>query len=236
MQTHIAGIESVRESPWRASGAALAEPAAKAFEVKALEAFGTVVLVSRDHEVYAEGGPADYCYRVVAGAVRTVKLLPDGRRQITEFYLPGDIFGLDGFAARYFAAEAVADATLIRYPRRRIEALAEEDPRFARRLRDMASDSLRKAHEQMLLLGRKSAQERIASFLVALAERPRKGAADGIELPMTRGDIADHLGLTLETVSRVLNRLHRDDVITLASTHHIEVHDLATLREMAGEV
>jgi CRP/FNR family nitrogen fixation transcriptional regulator len=206
-----------------------------ASDLRAIDAFGTVVLVGRDQMVYAEGDPADYCYRVVAGAVRTVKLMPDGRRQVVEFYLPRDLFGFDGCEARYLTAEAVADATLIRYPRRRIEVQAESDSGFARWLQDMTSTSLRKAYRQMLLLGRKSAQERIASFLIEMADRDSLSEADVVELPMSRSDIADHLGLTLETVSRVLNRLHRDDIITLASTHRIELADRESLEEMGGE-
>ncbi len=204
-------------------------------DLKVIDAFGTVVLVGRDQEIFAEGDSSEYCYRLVAGAVRLVKLMPDGRRQIAEFHLPRDLFGFEICDTRYLSAEAVADCTLIRYPRRRIEAIAARDPEFARYLREMASGSLRHAHERMMLLARKSADERIASFLEEMAER---GGDDHsvIELPMSRVDIADYLGLTLETVSRVLNRLNRDHIIKLASATHIEVPDRDTLRELGGDL
>ncbi len=236
MQAQLATrpVPADRDLRWRPQyGTLLRGSAPAAFG--GIDALGTVLLVSRDKEVYAEGDPAEFCYKVVAGAVRTVKLMPDGRRQVAEFYLPRELFGFDACPVRYLSAEAVADATLIRYPYRRIEAQAERDGNLARGLRDLASGSLRKAHEQMLLLARKSAQERIASFLMDLARRQVDGEDAAIELPMSRADIADHLGLTLETVSRVLNRLHRDDVINLASTHRVEIVDAAVLDRMGGE-
>ena len=206
-----------------------------AIDLKVIDAFGTVVLVGRDQEIFAEGDSSEFCYRLIAGAVRLVKLMPDGRRQIAEFHLPRDLFGFEICDTRYLSAEAVVDCTLIRYPRRRIEAIAEHDPEFARYLREMASGNLRRAHERMMLLARKSADERIASFLEEMTERCGAKATT-IELPMSRVDIADYLGLTLETVSRVLNRLHRDHVITLASATHIEVPDHGALRELAGDL
>jgi len=211
------------------------KPSRAALDLKVIDAFGTVVLVGRDQEIFAEGDTSEFCYRLVAGAVRLVKLMPDGRRQIAEFHLPHDLFGFEICETRYLSAEAVADCTLIRYPRRRIEALAERDPEFARYLREMTSGCLRRAHERMMLLARKSADERIASFLEEMAERSGNGTS-ALELPMSRVDIADYLGLTLETVSRVLNRLHRDHIITLSSATHIEVPDRETLRELGGDL
>lgn len=226
---------TARKIQWRPELAPSNTEASQTSGLKSIEAFGTVILVGRDQEVYADGDPADYCYKVVAGAVRTVKLMPDGRRQVADFYLPKDLFGFDSTDPRDLAAEAVTDTTLIRYPRRQVEAQAQADVGFARLLRDMTFGSLRKAHKQMLLLGRKSAQERIASFLLDLAERACPANDDAIDLPMSRNDIADHLGLTLETVSRVLNRLHREDVITLASSHRVQLADREGLAEIGGE-
>jgi len=200
----------------------------------AIDALGSVVLVARDKEIFAEGDTAEYCYKVIAGAVRTLKQMPDGRRQISEFHMPGDLFGWEERDTHFLTAEAAADATLIRYPRKRIEAQASTDPALARKLLEMALDSLRNCHKQMLLLGRKSAQERIATFLLDMARRSR-GDNDVIDLPMSRMDIADHLGLTLETVSRVLHRLHRDAAIKLASLHRVELTDRAAIEDMDGE-
>jgi len=237
MQPQAAIIgNTARKLGWHPEPTAEASIPAPGSDLKAIDAFGTVMLVGRDQEVYAEGDPAEYCYKVVAGAIRTLKLMPDGRRQVSEFYLPGDLLGFEPCDTRYLTAEAAADATLIRYPRRRIEAQAESDSCFARRLRDLSSGSLRNAHKQMLLLGRKSAQERIASFLLDMANRAPHCEDNVIDLPMSRSDIADHLGLTLETVSRVLNRLHRDETINLVSAHRVELGDREALAEMGGEV
>jgi len=234
-QVAILGNSPALKSGWRPEVTGAKPSPLPGADFKSLDAFGTVVLVGRDQEVYAEGDAADYCYKVVAGAVRTLKLMPDGRRQVSEFYLAGDLLGFEDCETRYLTAEAASDATLIRYPRRRIEAQAETDAVLARKLRDLASGSLRNCHKQMLLLGRKSAQERIATFLLDMAERSPQGHDHVIELPMSRSDIADHLGLTLETVSRVLNRLHRDDVINLVSAHRVELVDHEALEEMGGE-
>ena len=121
---------------------------------------------------------ADYCYRILSGCVRMVKLMEDGRRQIGEFLMAGDLLGFDTLATYDFAAEAVTDVVLRRYPRRMVDALAESNLALARRLRDMTSVSLRQAHGRMVLLGRKTASERIATFLLEMAERlPRLQAA-----------------------------------------------------------
>ncbi len=235
MHSQIAIAETpVRKAQWSPAFDGVYTPAALP-SLKAIDAFGTVVLVGRDQEIFAEGDSSEFCYRVVAGSVRLVKLMADGRRQIAEFQLPHVLFGFEVCDLRYLAAEAVVDTTLIRYPRRRIEALAEKNPEFARYLREMSSGSLRRAHERMLLLARKSAPERVATFLEEMAERTGDEAAT-VELPMSRLDIADYLGLTLETVSRVLNRLHRDHVITLSSATHIQLGDRGTLREMGGDL
>ena len=160
--------------------------------------------VAKDQPIYAEGDPAEFCYRVLGGCVRMVKLMDDGRRQVTEFLLPGDMLGLDTLDAYDLTAEAVMPTTLRRYRRAAVEALADRDPAVARRLRSFAANSLRQARERMMLLGRKTATERIASFLLEMTDHASSCRRDHVPLPMGRGDIADHLGLTTETVCRVL--------------------------------
>jgi CRP/FNR family nitrogen fixation transcriptional regulator len=199
-----------------------------------LEQFGTTVSVQRDHEIYAQGDEAEYCWRVVSGCVRTVRLMEDGRRAVGEFRLAGEHFGFDDIGTHEYAAEAVTDAVLRRYPRRMVEALAERHAGLAHRLRTMALANLRTAHDQALLLGRKTAVERIASFVLEMERRspPHNGL---LELPMCRTDIADHLGLTVETVCRTLAFLKREGLLTIARTG---VHLVAprALRDLACEL
>jgi len=157
-------------------------------------------------EIYGEGEPADYVYRVKSGAVRGYKLLADGRRQISAFHLAGDIFGLENGNEHQFTAEAIIDTTVRLIKRHSLESVAENDAMVARNLLSMTMDNLQHAENHMLLLGRKTSQERVAAFLLEMDRRLT--AAGVMVLPMSRRDIADYLGLTLETVSRVLSRLH----------------------------
>ena len=209
-------------------------PPAAASPFDALEQFGTRRAFRRGQEVYAAGDPAERCYRVVSGGVRAVGLDEDGRRHVAEFFLPGDLFGLEAAEARHhLSAEAVADTVLVCYPRRAVEAMADRHGALGRRLREVALQGLRRAHETMFLLGRKAAGERVAAFLLEMAARAPADAsrAEGarVALPMTRADIADHLGLTIETVSRNMARLCRDG--TIASTRRgVEIRDRRALR------
>ena len=157
-------------------------------------------------EIFGEKEPADYVYQVTSGAVRSYKLLSDGRRQIGAFHLVGDIFGLEIGTEHRFTAEAVVDTSVRLMKRRSLELVAESDVVVARSLLSMTASNLRHAEDHMLLLGRKTSLERVAAFLI---EMDRRSTAAGIlALPMCRRDIADYLGLTLETVSRALSRLH----------------------------
>ncbi|MCP4615701.1 MAG: helix-turn-helix domain-containing protein [Bradyrhizobium sp.] len=157
-------------------------------------------------EIFGEKEPADYVYQVASGAVRTYKLLSDGRRQIGAFHLVGDIFGLEIGSEHRFTAEAIVDTVVRLLKRRSLELVAESDAKVARNLLSMTTSNLQHAEDHMLLLGRKTSLERVAAFLI---EMDRRSMAAGIlALPMCRRDIADYLGLTLETVSRALSRLH----------------------------
>ena len=162
-------------------------------------------------EIFGEKEPADYVYQVVTGAVRSYKLLSDGRRQIGAFHLAGDIFGLEIGSDHRFTAEAIIDTTVRLIKRRSLEMVAERDVVIARNLLSMTTSNLRHAEDHMLLLGRKTSLERVAAFLI---EMDRRSTAAGVlALPMCRRDIADYLGLTLETVSRALSRLHDLDIL-----------------------
>ena len=157
-------------------------------------------------EIYGEKEPADYVYQVKSGAVRSYKLLSDGRRQIGAFHLAGDIFGLENGGAHRFTAEAIVDTTVRLIRRQSLEIVAESDAIVARNLLCMTTNNLQHAEDHMLLLGRKTSLERVAAFLLEMDKRLT--AAGVMALPMSRRDIADYLGLTLETVSRALSRLH----------------------------
>ena len=157
-------------------------------------------------EIFGEAEPADYIYQVADGAVRTHKLLSDGRRQIGAFHLPGDIFGLENGATHRFTAEAIVDTTVRLMKRCSLEHVAETDALVALDLLNMTTSNLRHAEDHMLLLGRKTSLEKVAAFLLEMD--PRLTAAGVMALPMSRRDIADYLGLTLETVSRALSHLH----------------------------
>jgi CRP/FNR family transcriptional regulator, nitrogen fixation regulation protein len=199
-----------------------------------LEATGSVASLQRDQQLHDQGDPADYCYRIVGGCVRTVKLMEDGRRQIGEFLLPGDLIGFDTLGTHDFAAEAVVETTVRRYRRRDVETLVERNAPLARRLRDLTVRNLHTAYARMLLLGRKTATERIASFLLEMVERRGADRAASLELPMCRVDIADHLGLTTETVCRVLMHLRRDGAIDIARSS-LTIKNRRALQEFASE-
>jgi CRP-like cAMP-binding protein len=199
-----------------------------------LEEFGTTISVQREQEIHGQGEQARSCYRILSGCVRVVKLMEDGRRQIGEFLMAGDLFGFDELETHDFAAEAVSDVVLRRYPRRMVEALAENNVALARRLRDLTSVSLRTAHTRLVLLGRKTASERIATFLLEMVERLPQTRARTLDLPMSRTDMADHLGLTIETVCRVLAHIRREGTIAI-QRGSIEIRDSVGLQQLASE-
>lgn len=157
-------------------------------------------------EIYGEKEPAEYVYQVKSGAVRSYKLLSDGRRQIGAFHLVGDIFGLENGKEHRFTTEAIVDTTVRLVKRQSLEMVADNDLVVARNLLSMTTSNLQHAEDHMLLLGRKTSLERVAAFLIEMDKRLT--AAGVMALPMSRRDIADYLGLTLETVSRALSRLH----------------------------
>ncbi len=196
----------------------------------AFELMGAPMKFCRNREIYGEGEPADYVYMVVSGAVRITKLLSDGRRQIGAFHLPGDAFGLDPRGEHRFAAEAIEDTVVLIVKRTALENLAERDSQIARELWSITARDLQRAQDHMLLLGRKTAQERIAAFLLEMATRARSGNL--VELPMSRQDIADYLGLTIETVSRTLTQLENSAAIGLATSRRIQLRDRAALNTL----
>lgn len=207
----------------------LAEPVAMADALAALDGIGVVITLRRDEPLFRSGDSAEFYFKVLKGAVRGCRLLADGRRHIGEFFLAGDFIGLDAAESYAFAAEAIVDTTLIRYSRRKVEALAAEEPRISQSLVEIMRAGLAAARERMLLLGHMTAMERIASFLLNLSERRGDGR---VSLPMTRTDIGDYLGLTMETVSRALSQLKSDGIITQHGIHELAIAKPTALVEL----
>lgn len=175
---------------------------------------GTQMVLAKGEELFAEGDDAEFFYEMVSGSIRSYKLLSDGRRQIDAFHLQGDIFGLEAGSEHRFSAEAVGDVTVIAYRRSRLSTLIQDDASFGDRIMNATLRSLERAQDHMLLLGRKTAQEKMATFLLDMADR-LSDDHEHFELPMQRSDIADHLGLTIETVSRTLTQFARNGLIEL---------------------
>ena len=196
-----------------------------------LEMMGATMSFSRNEEIYGEGEPADYLYKVASGAVRMYKVLSDGRRQIGAFYLPGDMFGLEFGDAHASSAEAIGDATVLVFKRSAVLALSARDADVARELWEMTARELQRAQGHMLLLI-KSAQERVASFLMEMAGRGCE--SDEVSLPMSRQDIADFLGLTIETVSRTIGQLEHAHAIALPSSRRISLRNRAMLSRLTA--
>jgi CRP/FNR family nitrogen fixation transcriptional regulator len=192
----------------------------------------TVLHAVRDAEIIAQGEKVGYCFQIISGCVRTVRLLEDGRRHVGEFLFAGDVFGWESTDEHAFSVEAVTPVTLRRFPISAIEARADNDPAFARELRRYISGQVRCTRGRLVLLGRKTASERVASFLVEMRERLQPEQAGVVRLPMSRGDIADHLGLTVETVCRGLTEFRKRGVIAVDRAR-IVIRDAQSL-EMAG--
>ena len=198
-----------------------------------IDSAGSRIRFGRDAEIFAEDQAADHVYQVVRGAVRLFKLTSDGRRQIAAFYLRGDVIGLEAGARHDFCAESVGSSALLAVPRTAL-AEAREDCDLSRELEANAVEQLRRSRQHMLLLGCRNAQQRIAAFLLKMAERLQ--AARIIELPMSRLDIADYLGLTIETVSRGLTQLERGGLIAIPAPRRIVLRDRRALAAGDGRL
>ena len=186
--------------------------------------------------LFHEGDPATQVYNVTEGALKLTKLLPDGRRQVLGFILPGDFLGISLGGEHAYSAEALQRTRMCRFARSRFADFAEEHPILEREVYRVAAHELAAAQAQMLLLGRKSALERVASFLLDMEDRQRRspGAVrNEVDLPMSRSEIADYLGLTKETVSRVLAELKTRKLIRLVTLNRVALLDRESLFELA---
>jgi CRP-like cAMP-binding protein len=204
--------------------------------LQALESLAARTRYYRGQEIYEEDSPVEYWYRIVSGVARRFSARAGGRRQIVDLLLPGDVFGFGARGKHHFAVEAIIDDTVVaRFPRSRLEALADSDPRVARALQDAAAEAMSRLHALILNLGRTTAEEKVGHFLLKIAERLAGGPADGMVLPMSREDIADYLALSVETVSRSLTQLKRRGVIRLMGTRRVRIIDRNALLDEAAD-
>ena len=188
---------------------------------------GFVMAFARNEEIFGEEEEADFVYKVISGAVRTVRILSDGRRQVAGFHLPGDVFGLELGPLHRFCAEALVDCQVALLRRSHVQRAASQEAGVAQALWAMAAGDLARLQDHMLLLARKTAAERVGAFLIEMAGRT--GGGDVVEMAMSRTDMADYLGLTIETVSRAMTQFERDGAIALPSCRRVLIRDRAAL-------
>jgi CRP/FNR family transcriptional regulator, nitrogen fixation regulation protein len=209
--------------------ATIAVPAASHAVDGTIDLMGAPMSFARNAEIYGEGEPADYLYKVVSGTVRTYRVLADGRRQIGAFYLPGDMFGLETGDEHTFSAEAITQSRVLVIKRSALIALAARDNDVARELWTLTGRELHRVQDHILLLI-KTAQERVVGFLLEMSDRVSGG--DAVELPMSRQDIADYLGLTIETVSRTLTHLENAAAIELPTSRRVVLRNRTALNRL----
>lgn len=205
-------------------------------DLEKLKSLSWTMTLAPGQPLFHEGDPATRVFALTRGCLKLYMLLADGRRQVTGFMFPGDLLGISVDDEYAFTAESVTESELCGFPRNRFDGFVEDHGEMERELYRIAAHELAAAQQQMVLLGRKTAAERLASFFLMLARKIEKGAGKSIrfvELPMSRSDIADYLGLTKETVSRVLATLKQARLIRLAALDRVEILDREGLREIA---
>jgi CRP/FNR family nitrogen fixation transcriptional regulator len=211
------------------------EPVTLADYLGRIQAYGARLHFNRNEPIFNQDDPADHVYRIISGTVRLCRYMPDGRRYIVDFLLPGDLMGFVESADLPAAAEAVTDVTLIAFPRICFDRLAEENSGVRVELLRHLSSNLLTAQQHLFVLGCQKARERVASFLLRLADRVGATCGDRLDLPMSRQDIADHLGLTIETISRTITGLRSTGAVLIPNTHQVVLRDMAALRTLAAE-
>ncbi|NPD66805.1 helix-turn-helix domain-containing protein (plasmid) [Lichenicola cladoniae] len=191
---------------------------------------GVILRFGSDQTIYTEGERGHIFFKVLSGTVRACKFFYDGRRQINAFHTAGDVFGVEAGTDYSYTAEAVCDCSVISYRRQELDRLTLLDAGLSRQLFFYAMRNLAHAQGHGLLLGRKSAIEKVATFLIDWSEQSSEKGI--IVLSMTRKDLADYLGLTIETVSRTLSSLERQGIIGLDSARQIRLVNPAALQGM----
>lgn len=197
----------------------------------ALDRIATTMHAARGETICYDGDEAEACFRIESGCVRVSKTLSDGRRHVVDFLYPGDFFGFTPTDEHDGTAEAITPTVLKRYPRLQLETMAERDLAACNQLRRAIGAGLAKARARGVLLARLSAEERLAAFLVGFAGRSDGGRK--LPLPMTRADIGDYLGLTIETVSRTFTKFRARGWIKLVDAHDVQLVDFDRLVELS---
>jgi CRP/FNR family nitrogen fixation transcriptional regulator len=205
--------------------------------LRALERLAVVARYEAGESVYRCNDPIEHWYRVVQGAARQSALSGDGRRHVLDFMLPGDFFGFGLSPRRQFCVEALFPGTLIaRYPRMGVERLVDYDPLIARNIRELAFEAIVRLQARMVILSRPKALERVSAFLLEMADRAPLSPNGAVFLPMSRYDIADYLGLAVETVSRALTELRQRRVIAFRSVRQLRICDQAALEGLVEKL
>ena len=199
---------------------------------------GSVQIVARDGAIFAEGRPARHWYRLISGSARIFRVLRDGRRHVSEFVFPGQVFGFDAEPLRVQGAEAIEPACVVAYACDAIEESIAQDPAARQALRSLLMERIAEAQERIMLLGRLNATGRLAAFLLVMAQRRSRANPLGFvaDLPMSRVDIADYLGLTVETVSRLFTALRGRGAIRLPTANRVEILDPALLEAASAGI
>jgi CRP-like cAMP-binding protein len=198
-----------------------------------LNTIGMILRLAPGQILYQSGETANYCYLIVTGSLQTVRAMPDGRRHVTAFLCAGDFLGLGTLDQYDAAAETVSGAVLQRYSCGAINRIAAENARLALQLRELLTQRLSRAHDRLLLLGRKTATERLASFLLDMDRRLSRDPRGRIRLPR-RADMADYLGLTMATISRLMRQLHESELISV-DRGFVRIKNRGTLQQIADE-
>ena len=217
------------------AGPGQGDPAAfSADDLKLLHTIGSRIHFGRGETIFSEGDAADFAYQIVSGTVRLCKHMADGRRQIAQFLFPGDFFSFMHLNEHNFTAEAVIDAVLVSYPQRQIERLGEERASLRKNFSAMLSRRVLDIQNHLVMLGRQTAKERVASFLIVIVEHSHCKNGGTIDVPMSRQDMADYLGLTIETVCRVLSAMKKQGLLGIPNLHQLVIKNVGALYAIAG--
>ena len=203
--------------------------------LRPIHASSTRLHFRKNETIFAEGDPVDRVYKVLTGTVRLCRYLPDGRRHVGDFVLAGDLMGFLECPDHPATAEAVDDVTVVSYPRSAVDRLAASDPQLRRRIACHLSSTLLEAQHHGFMLCCQRARERVASFLVRLADRSDTVDGETLDIAMPRQDIADHLGMTMETVCRMLSLLKTEGLIVVPNNDQVILRNLSALRVQAVE-
>jgi CRP-like cAMP-binding protein len=210
-----------------------ASPIPAKLDDQALKRIGAKARFQANETIFNAGDVADQAYKVVSGTVRLCKHMPDGRRQIAQFLFPGDYFSFFALGEHNFTAEAVTDAVLVSYPQAQIERLGEEHPNLKARFYQILSQRVLDIQNHLTMLGRQTAKEKLASFLTLLSQRAGSEDDNLVDVTMSRQDMADYLGLTVETVCRVLAQLKKAGIIDMPTHHRFALKNMKRLTALA---